>query len=220
MAVARALVSQPAVLFADEPTGNLDSKTSGEVLSLLRGSVDELGQTIIMVTHDAGAASIADRILFLHDGEIVLDVGKISRDEIYDVIKYLETTTAGRDGRSPIATTTRPRERGALMFRTSLRNLTSRPLRTALTTLAILLGVAMISGTYVLTDQITNGFDDIFDRRLRGHSRRGAAQGRLHRPGRERHHADHARGAGRRRPGRRRRRDRRSQRRGAGRRPR
>jgi putative ABC transport system ATP-binding protein len=90
VAVARALVSRPAVLFADEPTGNLDSKTSGEVLALLRDSVDELGQTIIMVTHDAGAASTADRILFLHDGEIVLDCGKITRDEIYDVIKYLE----------------------------------------------------------------------------------------------------------------------------------
>jgi len=107
VAVARALVSQPAVLFADEPTGNLDSKTSGEVLSLLRGSVDELGQTIIMVTHDAGAASIADRILFLHDGAIVLDVGKISRDEIYDVIKYLENHDGGdvTGDTSPIAAT-------------------------------------------------------------------------------------------------------------------
>jgi putative ABC transport system ATP-binding protein len=94
VAVARALVAKPAVLFADEPTGNLDSKTSGEVLTLLRDSVDRLGQTIIMVTHDAGAASIADRILFLHDGAIVLDCGKISRDEIYDVIKYLENGDA------------------------------------------------------------------------------------------------------------------------------
>jgi putative ABC transport system ATP-binding protein len=95
VAVARALVSKPAVLFADEPTGNLDSRTGGEVLDLLRRSVDEFGQTIIMVTHDAGAAAMADRVLFLKDGRIVLDRGRMTRDQIYDTIKTLESDTDG-----------------------------------------------------------------------------------------------------------------------------
>jgi putative ABC transport system ATP-binding protein len=73
VAVARALVSRPAVVFADEPTGNLDSTSSAEVLHLLRTSVDELGQTVIMVTHDQEAAEIADRIVTLTDGLIVED---------------------------------------------------------------------------------------------------------------------------------------------------
>ena len=90
VAVARALITRPAVLFADEPTGNLDSRTGGEVLDLLRHSVDEFGQTVIMVTHDAGAASIADRIVFLKDGRIVLDRERMTRDAIYDTIKQLE----------------------------------------------------------------------------------------------------------------------------------
>jgi putative ABC transport system ATP-binding protein len=75
VAVARALVSRPAVVFADEPTGNLDSKTSGDVLDLLRHAVDDFGQTVVMVTHDAHAASFADRVLVLADGRIVKDGG-------------------------------------------------------------------------------------------------------------------------------------------------
>jgi putative ABC transport system ATP-binding protein len=94
VAVARALINRPAVLFADEPTGNLDSKTGGEVLRLLRRSVDDFGQTVIMVTHDAGAASIADRIIFLKDGRIVQDRERMTRDEIYDTIKNLEDRPA------------------------------------------------------------------------------------------------------------------------------
>ena len=90
VAVARALITRPAVLFADEPTGNLDSRTGGEVLDLLRRSVDEFGQTVIMVTHDANAASIADRVVFLKDGQIELDENRMSRDAIYDTIKNLE----------------------------------------------------------------------------------------------------------------------------------
>jgi putative ABC transport system ATP-binding protein len=73
VAVARALASKPAVIFADEPTGNLDSKTSVEILSLLRHSVDEFGQTIVMVTHDEAAAARADRKIVLHDGKVVED---------------------------------------------------------------------------------------------------------------------------------------------------
>ncbi len=90
VAVARSLVGRPAVLFADEPTGNLDSRRGEEVLQLLRQSVDEFGQTIIMVTHDAHAASISDRVLFLKDGMIVHDHGSMASDDIYDVIRSLE----------------------------------------------------------------------------------------------------------------------------------
>jgi putative ABC transport system ATP-binding protein len=82
VAIARALVSQPTVVFADEPTGNLDSTTSGEILELLRNSVDELGQTTVMVTHDPRAAAIADRILFLADGNIVNDMSGASSSEV------------------------------------------------------------------------------------------------------------------------------------------
>ena len=73
VAVARALITRPAVVFADEPTGNLDSRSSEEVLALLRRAVDEFGQTVVMVTHDAGAAAIADRVLEMEDGRIVDD---------------------------------------------------------------------------------------------------------------------------------------------------
>lgn len=91
VALARGLISRPAVLFADEPTGNLDSSTSGEMLRLLRRSVDEYGQTIVMVTHDGRAAAFADRVLFLRDGLIVEDHGHLDADEIYDVVKSLES---------------------------------------------------------------------------------------------------------------------------------
>jgi putative ABC transport system ATP-binding protein len=82
VAVARALVTKPKVLFADEPTGNLDSQSSKEVLQLLRRSVDEWGQTIVMVTHDAGAAAMADRILFIADGRIVRDLEESTAAEV------------------------------------------------------------------------------------------------------------------------------------------
>jgi len=87
VAIARALVSKPTVVFADEPTGNLDSKTSGEILELMRDSVDSYGQTTVMVTHDARAAAIADRILFLDDGEIVKD---LPRSDAKTVIAAME----------------------------------------------------------------------------------------------------------------------------------
>jgi putative ABC transport system ATP-binding protein len=87
VAVARALASRPAVVFADEPTGNLDSKSSAELLSLLRRSVDDFGQTIIMVTHDAQAASYADRLLLLADGRIVHDGSAGTPEDVLDLIK-------------------------------------------------------------------------------------------------------------------------------------
>ncbi len=89
VAIARALVARPAVVFADEPTGNLDSKSGHEVLSLLRRAVDEFGQTIVMVTHDANAAAVADRVLFLADGRIVDTAERPSVGEILDRLKSL-----------------------------------------------------------------------------------------------------------------------------------
>jgi putative ABC transport system ATP-binding protein len=87
VAIARALVSKPTVMFADEPTGNLDSTTSGEILELLRQSVTNYGQTTVMVTHDAQAAAIADRILFLADGRIVKDLGPSDTRQIVEAME-------------------------------------------------------------------------------------------------------------------------------------
>jgi putative ABC transport system ATP-binding protein len=87
VAVARALVTKPAVVFADEPTGNLDSVASGEVLNLLRQSVDELGQTVVMVTHEASAAAVADRVVVLADGRIVHDGAAGTPDEVHDLLR-------------------------------------------------------------------------------------------------------------------------------------
>ena len=90
VAVARALVSKPAVVFADEPTGNLDSKSSQDVLRLLRQAVDEFGQTVIMVTHDPAAASHADRLITLRDGRLVHDDAPGSTDEVIELMKQID----------------------------------------------------------------------------------------------------------------------------------
>jgi putative ABC transport system ATP-binding protein len=89
VAIARALVSRPSVVFADEPTGNLDSTTSGEILALMRSSVEEYGQTTVMVTHDANAAAMADRVLFLADGQIVQELPRSSPRDILLAIEKL-----------------------------------------------------------------------------------------------------------------------------------
>ena len=89
VAVARALMTRPAVIFADEPTGNLDSNASRDVLDLLRRAVDEFGQTIVMVTHDASAAAIADSVLFLADGQIVDRHERPTQEWILDHLKEL-----------------------------------------------------------------------------------------------------------------------------------
>jgi len=89
VAIARALIARPAVVFADEPTGNLDSVSSHEVLELLRRAVDEFGQTVIMVTHDAGAAAVADRVLVLRDGEVVHDGAADSAEDLLDLMKQV-----------------------------------------------------------------------------------------------------------------------------------
>ncbi|WP_040479772.1 ABC transporter ATP-binding protein [Longispora albida] len=94
VAVARALITQPLVIFADEPTGNLDSRSGAEVLRLLREAVDSLGQTVIMVTHDPGAASAADRVVFLADGRLITELHKPTPDRILDVMGSLDKATA------------------------------------------------------------------------------------------------------------------------------
>ena len=91
VAIARALVNRPTVMFADEPTGNLDSQTSEEILTLLRGSVDDYGQTTVMVTHEAHAAAIADRILVLADGRIVRELPRTSADAVLAALAEIGT---------------------------------------------------------------------------------------------------------------------------------
>jgi putative ABC transport system ATP-binding protein len=89
VAIARALIARPAVVFADEPTGNLDSQSASEVLDQLRRAVDEFGQTVIMVTHDAGAAAAADRVVLLRDGVVVHDGVAASADSLLDLMKQV-----------------------------------------------------------------------------------------------------------------------------------
>jgi len=91
VAISRALVTKPTILFADEPTGNLDSKTGGEILQLVRDSVDTYGQTIVMVTHEARAAVIADRILFLADGLVVQERKGASTEDVLGVMSTLSS---------------------------------------------------------------------------------------------------------------------------------
>lgn len=88
VAVARAMASRPKIIFADEPTGNLDSRTGAEILSFMRRAVKELGQTIVMVTHDPGAASYADRVVFLADGKIVDEMLEPTADRVLDRMKH------------------------------------------------------------------------------------------------------------------------------------
>jgi putative ABC transport system ATP-binding protein len=90
VACARALVSQPEIIFGDEPTGNLDSRSSGEVLGILRESVNRLGQTVVIVTHDPRAASYADRVVFLADGHIVDEMREPTAERVLDHMKKLE----------------------------------------------------------------------------------------------------------------------------------
>jgi putative ABC transport system ATP-binding protein len=89
VAVARALASRPHIIFADEPTGNLDSRASAEILSFMRGAVREFGQTIVMVTHDPIAASYSDRVVFLADGNIVDEIFDPTTDSVLDKMRSL-----------------------------------------------------------------------------------------------------------------------------------
>jgi len=96
VACARALASRPEIVFADEPTGNLDSTSSSEVLGFLRKSVDDFDQTIVMVTHDPNAASYADRVIFLADGRIVDELRDPTADSVLDTMKKLDTARLAR----------------------------------------------------------------------------------------------------------------------------
>ena len=89
VAVARALASRPDIIFGDEPTGNLDSRNGQEILNFMRRAVDELYQTIVMVTHDPVAASFADRVLFLADGRIVYELASPTADDVFDTMRAL-----------------------------------------------------------------------------------------------------------------------------------
>ena len=142
-------------MFADEPTGNLDSTTSGEILALLRDSVDTLGQTTVMVTHDAHAAAIADRVLFLADGDIVRDLGP---------------STRARDPRDA-----RGGERA--MIAVALKGLAARKVRALLTALAVVIGVSMVSGTFILTDTMQKSFNGLFSDVVGADRRRHQRQG-------------------------------------------
>jgi putative ABC transport system ATP-binding protein len=103
VAIARAIVGNPTVLFADEPTGNLDSATGAEILGVLREAVDAHGQTTLMVTHDARAAAIADRVVFLADGQIVQDLATPDEDAILEVIGSVRSSSDRRSDSGPSA---------------------------------------------------------------------------------------------------------------------
>jgi putative ABC transport system ATP-binding protein len=98
VAVARALASRPSIVFADEPTGNLDSRSGAEVLTLLRRSVDEFGQTVVMVTHDTEAAAIGDRLVVLRDGRICHDAASGTSDQVHELMHTAGVETTARRG--------------------------------------------------------------------------------------------------------------------------
>ena len=97
VACARALVGRPAVVFADEPTGNLDSRSTVQVLEILRRSVDDLGQSVVMVTHEPEAAAWADTVLFLRDGHVVAELGEPDRDSVLDALRRSQDRRVGKD---------------------------------------------------------------------------------------------------------------------------
>ena len=137
VAVARALVTEPAVVFADEPTGNLDSRSSAEVLGLLRDAASDFGRAVVMVTHDARAAAEADRVLFLADGLVVAERSHL---------------TLRRDPRR--------NEGDRTMTSLVLKGIAARKLRTALTAVAIVLGAAMLTGTLIVGHTVKGGFHE------------------------------------------------------------
>jgi putative ABC transport system ATP-binding protein len=90
VAVARALITKPEIIFADEPTGNLDTRSRAEVLDMMRNSVKELGQTVVMVTHDPVAAGYADRAVFLVDGRVLDEMGEPTAERVLDHMKRID----------------------------------------------------------------------------------------------------------------------------------
>ena len=150
VACARALVSQPSIVFADEPTGNLDSTSSAEVLGFLRRSVDEFGQTVVMVTHDPVAASYTDRILFLADGKIVDELRDPDRDQILAKMASLQDVAVTEGGRADV-------------LRLTWRNLLARKVRLLMSTLAIVLGIGFLAGVMTFSTGLNSTFDNIVE---------------------------------------------------------
>jgi putative ABC transport system ATP-binding protein len=150
VATARALVTRPDLIFADEPTGNLDSRSATELLNQIRRAVDEYRQTVVMVTHDARAAAYADRVLFLADGRLVSDMRSPTADRVLDTIREL---TEPRDGEGLAHRPNRSRgpfqEAGHVARHVG--GVIAHRLRYALTALAVLLGVAFIAARGVTT---------------------------------------------------------------------
>ena len=145
-------MSRPHIVFADEPTGNLDSKSGAEVLTLLRSSVDDRGQTIVMVTHDPVAAAYTDRVVFLADGRIVDELRSPDRELVLNKMQELARARARRR-----------RARAADVWRVTWRNLFARKLRLLLSAFAIVLGVAFVAGTLIFTNAMGGAFDDIIE---------------------------------------------------------
>ena len=142
VAGARALVSRPDIVFADEPTGNLDSRSGAELLGFLRDACSTYGQTIVMVTHDANAASYADRVVFLADGNVVDEMREPDRRR-----RARPAQVAG--GLSAV-------------WRATFKSLLAKKLRLVLTAISVVLGVGFVAGTYVLTDTMNAAFEDLF----------------------------------------------------------
>src|SRR5207248_4718188 len=132
VALARALITRPAVVFADEPTGNLDSHSTEILLHMFRRAGQEIGQTIVLVTHDPLAASYADRILFLSDGQIMHETGKLSAADVIETVASVRCA--------------------ARMLTFALRSLLARRRRAPLTGRPGLLAVAVVWATFVLPD--------------------------------------------------------------------
>ena len=143
VACARALVNKPDIVFADEPTGNLDSNTSAEVLAFFCWSVTELAQSIVMVTHDPHGAAYADRVVFLADGKVW-------------------TSSMHRRPLRSCSACRLSGPKGLDMKNVTTKGLLAHKLRLALTSLAIVLGVTFIAGTFVLTDTLQNTFSSLF----------------------------------------------------------
>ena len=140
VAVARALAARPAIIFADEPTGNLDSRAGAEILGFMQRAVTDLEQTIVMVTHDPVAAAYSSRVVFLADGRIVDELAEPTAEQLH-----------------------RPHEGlRRLMLRVTLRSFWEHKRRLISTIVAIVLGVAFMAGTFVLTDTLDKVFDDLF----------------------------------------------------------
>ena len=160
VACARALVSRPAIIFADEPTGNLDSRSSAEILGFLRRSVDEFGQTIVMVTHDPRAAAYADRVLFLADGRIVDELLDPTADAVLERMKGFEPAVEPADEPTDGS--------GVTMLRLSVKSVRGHLVRFLLTAFAVTLGVAFVAGSFVLRDSIDATLDDLITAASKG----------------------------------------------------